>query len=153
VQALTAAHGLGFQSIQTATRGILFLATPHGGSSVANRAAPIANLLRESFRPGLELLRDLRKDSDATFELGREFDELQVQSGWRIYNFWEGKRTRIFRLLPLRFTVSSRLDRHTIRIIRITNGPQGRKRVLSNQAFQESEYLPDASQSLGYMQI
>nr|KMM72098.1 hypothetical protein CPAG_08397 [Coccidioides posadasii RMSCC 3488] len=52
-------------SVQDATYGIIFLATPHGGTTVADTGKIIANIIHvcSPFRPARGLLGSIRKDS------------------------------------------------------------------------------------------
>ena len=83
-----------FESIKTATFGIIFLGTPHRGSPQANMGQIIANLAKIAFKkPQTQLLEILEKDSPELDDLSEEFSNLH--SALRIVSCYEQKETRI----------------------------------------------------------
>ncbi|RHZ65508.1 uncharacterized protein CDV56_107767 [Aspergillus thermomutatus] len=63
--------------VQDAAYGILFMATPHSGSAVADTGKVLANIIHacSPFRPAQALLGSLRKDSKVLFEITEDFVE------------------------------------------------------------------------------
>ncbi|QVM13232.1 hypothetical protein D8B26_007846 [Coccidioides posadasii str. Silveira] len=64
-------------NIQDAAYGIIFLATPHGGTTIADTGKIIANIIHvcSPFRPARGLLGSIRKDSKVLFEITEDFVE------------------------------------------------------------------------------
>ncbi|KAI1972184.1 hypothetical protein LOZ35_004696 [Ophidiomyces ophidiicola] len=88
-------------AVQNSTYAIMFLATPHNGSALANSGNVLANIVDACtpFRPARTLLSVLRKDSKALFEITEDF--IKRDLNLRIVSFFEMEMTRfgIFRLL------------------------------------------------------
>ena len=80
-----------YTSILQSTTGIIFLGTPHQGSSVAN-VADIAASIASAMLPGISfmnkpLIRSLKQDTKGLFETAGDF--ANVCSGIQIYNVYE----------------------------------------------------------------
>lgn len=81
-----------YYSIRVATRSILFLATPHGGSKSANMGSLLSHVTSLAFQsPSKQLLETLKHDSDALTRLSNEFQE--IHSSFDIINFYERRKT------------------------------------------------------------
>ncbi|KAI1950901.1 hypothetical protein LOZ57_001449 [Ophidiomyces ophidiicola] len=88
-------------AVQNATYGVIFFATPHNGSAVANAGKVLASIVDacSPFRPAQTLLSLLRKNSKALLEITNAF--LQKACNLQIVSFFEMEMTRfgIFSLL------------------------------------------------------
>ncbi|KAK2753074.1 hypothetical protein FQN55_005034 [Onygenales sp. PD_40] len=87
--------------VQDATHGIIFLATPHSGSAIADSGKVLANIIHacSPFRPARTLLGFLRRDSKVLFEITEDFVEKVAKLN--IVSFFEMEMTnfRIFKRL------------------------------------------------------
>lgn len=94
MQALVSAHAdpERYHSIGTATRSILFLATPHGGSKSANIGSLLSHVASLAFQsPSKQLLETLKYDSGLLSRLSHGFRE--IHSSFDIVNFYERRKT------------------------------------------------------------
>ncbi|KAM0362811.1 hypothetical protein ACHAPK_011498 [Fusarium culmorum] len=78
------------------TRAILFLGTPHRGSSFSAWGWLAAHALW-LLKPNLDILGSLEYDSTSLLDLHRAFTGT-TRDTWRVYNFFEQRPTQIFRL-------------------------------------------------------
>ncbi|RFN43622.1 protein serac1 [Fusarium flagelliforme] len=78
------------------TRAILFLGTPHRGSSFGTWGW-LAAYAFWLLKPNLDILGSLEYDSTSLLDLHRAFTGT-TRDTWRIYNFFEQRPTQIFRL-------------------------------------------------------
>ncbi|PYH46386.1 LipA and NB-ARC domain protein [Aspergillus saccharolyticus JOP 1030-1] len=83
------------QHVQDAAYGVIFLATPHSGSGVADTGKVIANIIHacSPFRPARGLLSLLRKDSKVLFEITEDF--VEKAGKLQIVSFFELEMTSI----------------------------------------------------------
>ena len=82
-----------YHGIKNATIGILFLGTPHQGSSMADYGRVLTNVASwANNRPRARLLRALENNSDALTQLTSDFKN--QLSMYQIASFFELKPTR-----------------------------------------------------------
>jgi hypothetical protein len=83
-----------FADIRNSTYGIIFLGTPHRGSSAADLASNLINITRLAF-PGIQsqLLAALEKDSSTLGDIADEFRH--ISSDFEIASFYEQKPTSL----------------------------------------------------------
>jgi len=83
-----------YADIRKSTYGIVFLATPHRGSSSANLANVVSNIAMAAF-PGIQtqLLKTLEKDSNTLGDLTDNFRHLAKD--FQIASFYELKPTSL----------------------------------------------------------
>ena len=87
-----------YSGIEAATRSILFLATPHGGSRSANIGSLLSNFAALAFqRPSKQLLEALKLDSHVLSQLSVEFRA--IHSSFTIVNFYERRKTPVLNSL------------------------------------------------------
>jgi hypothetical protein len=104
------------KDVLPATYGIIFLGTPHRGSSVATLgkiAQEITRILCKS--PNVSVLRDLEVSSQTLERVGRGFNQILVERPIEIHSFREDIPTT-------GIMVSSSCLRWTIKSHRITTG-------------------------------
>src|SRR5207248_1229658 len=71
---VTANQDSSSRSILTSTHGVLFLGTPHQGSTTADIGMILARVARMCFqRPSTQMLEILKRDSPALSDLARQF--------------------------------------------------------------------------------
>ena len=83
------------KEILPATYVIIFLGTPHRGSSVATLgkiAQEITKVLWKS--PNITVLRDLEVNAQTLERFGRGFSQILVEKGVKIHSFREEKKTK-----------------------------------------------------------
>ena len=81
-----------FSCIGAATKSILFLATPHGGSKSANIGSLLSHVASLAFQnPSKRLLETLKYDSDILSRLSHEFR--LINSSFHIVSFYERRKT------------------------------------------------------------
>jgi len=83
------------KDILPATYGLIFLGTPHRGSSVASLgkiAQDITKILWKS--PNMSVLRDLEVNSETLDRVGRGFSQILVNSLLEIHSFREELPTK-----------------------------------------------------------
>lgn len=82
-----------FQNVYKLTSGILFLGTPHRGSSSADLVSTLAKISGGRFGLNHELLRDLRSHSDQANDINRIFAHV-VAERLQIGSFYETRPTK-----------------------------------------------------------
>ena len=101
-QALVHAHINHDLDLIEHTKAILFLGTPHRGSSFTKLGRLVAQALRPLGSNPL-LLAELEYDSTFLQDLHMSFVQV-VQNDLRVINFFEQRPTHVFRLWFLRWT-------------------------------------------------
>ncbi|PQE32074.1 P-loop containing nucleoside triphosphate hydrolase protein [Rutstroemia sp. NJR-2017a WRK4] len=84
-----------------ATIGIVFLATPHQGSKIANKGSFVANIAKYTgiVRPNGETLRSLKRNSGELFDKAEQFRT--ICGGMKICSFYETLTMGSFGLVRL----------------------------------------------------
>lgn len=81
-----------FDCIGAATKSIIFLATPHGGSKSANIGSLLSHVASLAFHnPSKQLLETLKRDSEILSRLSHEFRE--IHSSFDVVSFYERRKT------------------------------------------------------------
>jgi protein SERAC1 len=77
-----------------ATLGIIFLGTPHRGSSAANLGSTAARVARYSLlvNPNTRLLQKLQLHNDFLSEKSHQFSK--ICSSFKIFSFYETQKTK-----------------------------------------------------------
>lgn len=84
------------------TYGVIFLGTPHRGSSSASLGSLAHGLSRIALRrPNLRLIRALKKNSEILDVIGSEFSHTMLKHTIRLRSFREEKATTVFRLVNI----------------------------------------------------
>lgn len=83
------------EEVQNAVYGIVFLATPHNGSSLATSGNIVAKIARvlSPLNPPQVIIETLRRDSKVLFEITEDFNVMA--SRLEIVSFYETKMTKI----------------------------------------------------------
>ncbi|KAF8242731.1 hypothetical protein K440DRAFT_664567 [Wilcoxina mikolae CBS 423.85] len=94
-----------FKKVQDSVYGIMFMGTPHNGSSLAGTGALIANIVAacSSFSPAQKLLSTLRKDSKVLYQISEDF--ISKTPKLELVSFYEMNMTNVFRGLIKRVVV------------------------------------------------
>lgn len=113
-----------YHSIETTTRSIIFLATPHGGSKTANFGSLLSHVASLAFQsPSKQLLETLKYKSDILSQLSEEFR--QIYSEFNIVNFYERRKTPgLNSLVRLQFPLIRELTKH-LKIVDETSSKLG----------------------------
>ena len=93
MQSLISAHAdpKRYHSIESTTRSIIFLATPHGGRKTANFGSLLSHVASLAFQsPSKQLLETLKHKFDILSRLSEEFR--QIYSEFDIVNFYERRK-------------------------------------------------------------
>ncbi|KAI4115486.1 MAG: hypothetical protein LQ345_003915, partial [Seirophora villosa] len=103
-------EGTRWKEIAPATYGVIFLGTPHRGSTSASMGK-MALHVSEVFtlRPNLKLLQGLEKHSEILDRLGDDFHQTILKHNLTIYSFREERETRRYKLFNI--MVSTQLPR------------------------------------------
>ena len=76
--------------IFSATRGIIFLGTPHRGSGITSIAKVVASVARVALQnPRLDLIRDLERDSQTLDRIGDSFGRILDKRTLVVWSFAE----------------------------------------------------------------
>jgi hypothetical protein len=75
--------------IFSATRGIIFLGTPHRGSDKASLAKVVASIVGVVHNTNVNLLRDLERDSQTLDRIGDRFRPMLEKHPFSVWSFVE----------------------------------------------------------------
>lgn len=101
---IEALHHQHFIDVYKYTSGIVFLGTPHRGSSSANLALTLAKIVRVgpgALRVHQDLLRELQRNSSQVDEINQQFAHVVVES-LSIGSFYETRDTKHFGIIAER---------------------------------------------------
>ncbi|KAL9016862.1 MAG: hypothetical protein Q9185_005812 [Variospora sp. 1 TL-2023] len=95
-------EGTRLKDIAPATHGVVFLGTPHRGSTSASMGK-MAFHITEVFtqRPNLKLLRGLEKHSDILDRVGDSFYQTIMKHNLSVYSFREARETRRYKVFSI----------------------------------------------------
>jgi hypothetical protein len=82
-----------YNTIKTATGGIIFLGTPHRGSDAATWGKLIANIGKTTIHSSTTLLKTLQKNSQELHALSQDFSHMQ--NHFMVANFYEQKESKV----------------------------------------------------------
>lgn len=90
------------KKIAQVTYGVIFLGTPHRGSSSASFGSLAHGLSRVALRrPNLKIIRALEKNSDVLDAIGSEFSQTMLKHKIRLRSFREEKATTVLGLVNI----------------------------------------------------
>jgi len=85
-------HQPQFLPIYKSTKGIIFLGTPHGGSSMAHWGLLVANLTKFALQgPNTKVLNGLQYKSEILEDLRKAFLNILEDNNFHIHSFYETK--------------------------------------------------------------
>ncbi|KAL8303425.1 hypothetical protein RB600_007056 [Gaeumannomyces tritici] len=100
-------HGSDSPHLRRATRGIVFLATPFGGTAFKNMPDLVLKAWASLRDQTVTALIDYAKEPTSELdELVCKFIQLQQAGGYHVYTFWEGNPTTLLRKIYLAWMFS-----------------------------------------------